>query len=137
RLRGGEDFEIAPVATAQVGLDELAAVVHLPGGETGDADPRIDEALPAFRRRLDASLDDPRAEVEAEAEEGSGLLVRRDRPDDALDGDALVMVAAREQIVEVHRDRLGQAGMAEDLELRIVDTGEVEAGEGDAAHPDF
>ena len=103
RPRGSDDGEITPIAAAQVGLDELAAVIHLPGSEPGDADAGIDEIPSSLGDGFDLHRDDPRTEIEAD--EGGVFLIRGDRPDNALHADALVVVAAREQIIEGRGNR--------------------------------
>ncbi len=119
--RRSDHGEVVPVMATQVGFDELAAVIHLSGREPRHPEAGIDEVFSAVGDGLDLHRDDPGSEVETQ--QGGVLIVRCDRPDNPLDADALVMVAAREEVVERGGNRLGESGMTEDFEGRLVDPG--------------
>ena len=131
RRRRHAHLDLRPVGHAQVGKNELAAVVDAAGGQPRDDQFGIDPGLQIRgRRRIDAHLQ--HLVADRQVQQRPVFLGRRQAAADALHAHALVVVAAAAQVVVAGRRGRGRFALADDGEGLRLDAGEVEARRGDA-----
>ena len=132
-LRGLCDRHITPIHDAQVGEDELAAIIDAACGQSGDAQTCVDDVRGGVGRRIDTHLD--HAAAHGQAQQRAVFIQRRQRAAKTFNQDSLVMKTARGEVVIGRRSSGGRRFVPEDLQLVDIDSGKIESGERGALYP--